>query len=242
VSDTQINFPPGKVVPLSASVVSYASRIGEDWRRAAQGMMDVALLCSEASERLSVTEKRQLIQQLPFKEPAFSKFVQIGKDARLHALHARGLLPPHYTIAYLLTRLTGEQLKSAVNEGVINPDMKRADLQGWLKAGRLWLRRDRPAIPDRRGAAVVAAQDEGAFAALEAAWIAAPDLQTAWTNATDAARERFVREVLRGEPDPAGASVAAAAAAAPSDCTRTHDGFIEPLTRYGLNCLGWGDR
>jgi hypothetical protein len=200
MSNNQIDFPRGKLPPhvtYPSLVRSYVARIGDSWRRAAEGMMEVARLCFEASEQLTVSDKRQLIQQLPFEEPAFSKFVQIGKDARLHALHARGLLPPHYTIAYLLTRLTDEQLKTAVSHKVIKPDMTRAELQDWLKAGRGWLQPDRPDIRDRRGAGVVAAQDEDAFATLAAAWSAAPDLQTAWTNATDAARERFVREVLR---------------------------------------------
>ena len=162
--------------------------------------MQVALLCSEASERLTVSEKKQLIKRLPFKEATFSKFVQIGKDARLHRLHARRVLPPHYTIAYLLTRLTDDQLHTAVKQGVISPDMNRADLQGWLKARRPRLVADPPPSLDCPGAA---AQDEEAFAALEAAWIAAPDLQTAWTTATDPARERFVREVLQVSAAPA---------------------------------------
>src|SRR5262245_29758378 len=161
-------------------------------------MMEVARLCCEASQLLTASEKKQLIKRLPFKESTFSKFVQIGKDARLHKLHARRQLPPHYTIAYPLTRLTDEQLK----QGVINPDMKRADLQGWLKARRLWMHKPSPAdhsapILDHRGAEAVAAQDERAFAALEAAWAAVPDLRAAWTNATAPARERFVREVLK---------------------------------------------
>jgi hypothetical protein len=105
------------------------------------------------------------------------------------------------TIAYPLTRLADEQLETAVKQGVINPDMKRADLQGWLKARRLWMQTASPAdhpapIVERAGAEVAAAQDEQAFAALETAWNAAPALQTAWTSATDPARERFVREVL----------------------------------------------
>jgi hypothetical protein len=132
VSDIQVNFPPGKDEPACIADVSparsYAARIVNSWRHAADGMMEVARLCSEASERLAVSEKKQLIKRLPFKEPTFSKFVRIGKDARLQRLHARRLLPPHYTIAYPLTRLTDEQLQTAVKQGVINPDMKRADL------------------------------------------------------------------------------------------------------------------
>jgi hypothetical protein len=191
-------------------------------------MMGVARLCFEASERLTVSAKRELIRQLPFKEAAFSKFVQIGKDAWLHALHAQRLLPPHYTIAYLLTRLTDEELKSAISEGVINPDMKRADLQRWLKARRLGMQNTSPAdhsppIRDR-GAGVVAAKDEGAFAALQAAWSAAPDLRAAWTNATDPARQRFVREVLRVNPVPPAPASQGAVAAVPKECTRAMTG------------------
>jgi hypothetical protein len=212
VSEIQTDFPRGKDEPASIADASparsYAARIVNSWRHAADGMMEVARLCCEASQLLTASEKKQLVKRLPFKESTFSKFVQIGKDARLQRLHARRLLPPHYTIAYPLTRLTNEQLETAAKQGVINPDMKRADLQGWLKARRLWMQTaspsDHPAqIVERPGAEVVAAEDEQAFAALAAAWSAAPALQTAWTSATDPARERFVREVLRVSPAPA---------------------------------------
>jgi hypothetical protein len=212
VSEIQANFPPGKDEPAriadASPARSYAARIVNSWRHAADGMMEVARLCSEASERLTVSEKKQLIKRLPFKEPTFSKFVQIGKDARLQRLHARRLLPPHYTIACPLTRLTDEQLQTAVKQGVINPDMKRAELQSWLKARQLWMANASPAdhsapIVDRPDAEVITAQDQQAFAALETAWSTASDLQTAWTNATHPARERFVREVLRVSIAPA---------------------------------------
>ena len=212
VTDIQTDFPPGKDEPASIADASparsYAARIINSWRHAADGMIEVARLCSEAGERLTVSERKQLIGRLPFEEATFSKFVQIGKDARLQKLHDRRLLPPHYTIAYLLTRLTDEQLEWGVKQGVINPDMKRADLQGWLKARRLWMQKASPAdhsapILERRGAEDIAAQDERAFAALEAAWAAAPDLRAAWTNATAPARERFVREVLQVSAAPA---------------------------------------
>lgn len=86
--------------------------------------------------------------------------------------------------------------------------MKRADLQGWLKARQRWMQKASPAdhsapVLDRRGAEDIAAQDEQAFATLKAAWAAAPDLRAAWTNATDPARERFTREVLQVSAAPA---------------------------------------
>jgi hypothetical protein len=99
VSDIRTDFPPGKDEPASIADASparsYAARIVNSWRHAADGMMEVTRLCCEANERLTVREKKKLIERLPFKEPTFSKFVQIGKDARLQSLHARRLLPPH---------------------------------------------------------------------------------------------------------------------------------------------------
>src|SRR5262249_57315632 len=96
------------------------------------------------SQHLTAREKKQFIKRLRLKEAPFRKFVKMGKDARLQRLPARRLPPPHYTIAYPLTRLTDVQLETAAKQGVINPDMKRADLQGWLKARRLWMQTASP--------------------------------------------------------------------------------------------------
>ena len=250
MSDTQIIFPPGKALPAridDASLIrSYADRISCGWHHAAEDMMGIARLCLEASQRLNLSAKKELIRQLPFKEAAFSKFVQIGKDAFLHALQAQRLLPPHYTIAYQLTRLTDEELKSALSEGVINPNMKRADLQSWLKARRLRMHDSSPAdhsppILDRCGAEVVAAKDELAFAALQAAW-SASELQTAWTNATDAARQRFVREVLLMSPVSPASLSPRAVATVPRDYRQTETGSWKRWRDLGLTVWAWRNR
>src|SRR5262249_30869976 len=82
VSEIQTDFPPGKDEPASIADASparsYANRIVNSWRHAADGMMEVARLCCEASQLLNPSEKKQLIKRLPFKESTFSKFVQIG--------------------------------------------------------------------------------------------------------------------------------------------------------------------
>ena len=139
MNDIQTDFSPGKEPPAciaeASPVDGYATRIGDGWRRATQGVMDVARVCFEASERLTVSQKKELVQQLPFKEPTFSKLGRIGKDTRLHAPEVERLLPPHYSIVYLLTKLTDDELEAAVKEGVLNPDMKRADLQKWRRGG-----------------------------------------------------------------------------------------------------------
>jgi hypothetical protein len=188
MDDIQTDFSPGKNLPAvvveTSLVESYAVRIDDGWRRVTQGVMKVAQLCFEASERLTATQKKELFQQLPFKQAAFSKLSRIGKDTRLHEPEVVRLLPPHYSIVYMLTKLTDDKLEAAINEGVINPDMKRADLQKWLSSGR----------PEVKRAAI---HDEQAFANLEIAWIAARQFRAEWVRAPDPVRERFAREVLR---------------------------------------------
>ena len=130
-------FSPGKNDPdlrnsEVPSVTTYASAINGHWQRGVDAFVNVGRLCAEAKARLTNAQKSILIQALPFGETAFSKFVQIGSDARLPEIQR--LLPPHYTTIYAVTLLTDEELKLAIAENVICPDMRRAELQRWRKS------------------------------------------------------------------------------------------------------------
>jgi hypothetical protein len=94
-------------------------------------MMEVARLCAEADARLTTAQKSELIEASPFGAATFSKFLRIGTDARLHTADMQRLLPAHYTTTYAITKLTDEELRWAIAEKVIHPDMKRAELQKW---------------------------------------------------------------------------------------------------------------
>ena len=96
--------------------------------------MNIARLCAEANERLTIAQKTELIQAPPFGDTAFSKFVQIGTDTRRHAPDIQRLLPPHYTTVYAVTLLTDQELSLAIAENVIHPDMQRAQLERWRKS------------------------------------------------------------------------------------------------------------
>jgi capsule polysaccharide modification protein KpsS len=88
--------------------------------------MQIGRLCAEANTHLTTAQKRQLIEALPFGDTAFSKFAQIGADIRLYAPHIQRLLPVHYTTTYAVTLLTDEELKQAIADNVLHPDMTRA--------------------------------------------------------------------------------------------------------------------
>src|SRR5258708_9764293 len=74
-----------------------------------------------------------MVHKWPLRGGVFGKAGGTGKATGLNAPEVERLLPPHYSIVYLLTKLTDDELEAAVKEGVINPDMKRADLQKWLR-------------------------------------------------------------------------------------------------------------
>ena len=114
-----------------SSVADYVTAIQVNWQQGVDAFMSIARLCAEASARLTALQKRELIQALPFGDSAFSKFVQIGTDTRLYAPDIQRLLPPHYTTVYAVTLLTDEELKRAVVEKVLHPDMQRAQLEKW---------------------------------------------------------------------------------------------------------------
>jgi hypothetical protein len=136
------NFSPGKDPDLdlrdgeASSVADYASAISRNWQRGVDAFMNIARLCSEANERLTTAQKRELIQALPFGDTAFSKFVGIGTDTRLHAPDIQRLLPPHYTTIYAVTSLTNEELSLAIADKVLHPDMQRAQLLKWRNSHR----------------------------------------------------------------------------------------------------------
>jgi hypothetical protein len=127
-------FSPGK--GLNLSVANYVSQIGQNWERGVDAFMTIARLCAEASARLTIAERGELLKQLPFGDSAFSKFVQIGNDHRLNTPELRRLLPPHYTITYAITLLTDQELQDAIAAKVIYPDLRRSELQKWRNSHR----------------------------------------------------------------------------------------------------------
>ena len=118
---------------LPTSIRSYAERIQGHWRKATASIMEVARLCAEANDRLSPSDKKQLLEAIPFSPPTFSKLAQIGTDRRLQSMRVQKLLPPNYSIMYSVAQLEDADFKTAIKEGIVNPTLKRADLQKWLE-------------------------------------------------------------------------------------------------------------
>ena len=87
-------------------------------------------------KKLSAEEKKKLFSELDFDKSTFSKLAKIGAHPQLQKESVRQLLPPSYTIVYKVGLLTEGELAQAIEEGVFNPGMTRAELDTWLAQQR----------------------------------------------------------------------------------------------------------
>ena len=115
------------------AIAKYVDAISGNWRRGVEAFLEIARLCAEAEERLDTAQQAELKAKLPFGATTFSKFRQIGLDARLRKPEVQLLLPAAYTTIYAITCLNDEDLNVAITEKIINPDVKRENLEKWRK-------------------------------------------------------------------------------------------------------------
>lgn len=117
---------------LSEKVKEYAKSINASWRKSTDSVIETAKLCAEADKKLKPSEKTKLFDVLAFNKATFSKLAKIGGHSHLLSQDVRPSLPPSYTILYEVAKLSEEDLKLAIKERVINPNMTRADLERWV--------------------------------------------------------------------------------------------------------------
>lgn len=113
--------------PSGDKVAAFADRISSNWQDTLDGIIRVAADCAAAKNELSRSEKRDLLERLPFGESMFSKLAAIGDDRRL--MKHQEPLPPSISTLYVLHKLSDEQFEAAVTEGTLKPDVTREDLQ-----------------------------------------------------------------------------------------------------------------
>ena len=102
-------------------------------RRTVEGFIKMGGMLIEAKRQLEHGEFTTMIQRvLPFGERTAQMLMAIASDKRLTTEPRGSLLPPHWRTLYELTRLPDEALERAFAEGIINPDMERADVQKLL--------------------------------------------------------------------------------------------------------------
>jgi hypothetical protein len=115
-----------------AKLQALANEINASWRKTTDQVLSTAKLCAEANEKLKVDEKKKLVALLDCGSATFSKLAKIGARPELQSDPIKSLLPPNYTIVYEVAKLPRADLNAAVEKGIINHKMTRADIAAWL--------------------------------------------------------------------------------------------------------------
>jgi archaellum component FlaC len=123
----------------------YRLRIEANWQKITTSIVAVAKACAEANDTLSASEKKMLLEQLPFGQAVFSKLAAIGNDKRLHKSQILKSLPPSYSIIYEVTHLGDKELNAAVAHKTITPSASRSEIVLLRKVGKGAQRKPRSA-------------------------------------------------------------------------------------------------
>ena len=98
---------------------------------------DILRTCSviaSAKDALSADDFRSLRDRAPITDKVWSKLLQIGLDTRLEEL--KESLPPKWSTIYLVHNLTDEELKDAMEDGAIHPQVSQGTFNRYLKEKR----------------------------------------------------------------------------------------------------------
>jgi len=131
----------------------YVEAIGTLWGRAQSAFLEIGKLLLKAKERLPHGEYTAALEaKLPFSSRTAYQLREATRwalemDKRQTIMLDR--LPGSYSIIYLLSTLDPPMLEAAESDGLIRPDLRRAELLAWRqdKAGRV---EDRASLEARR--------------------------------------------------------------------------------------------
>lgn len=118
------------------TVQSYVKAINTSWHKSTDSILETAKICAEAEKKLNADDKTKLYKNLIFSKATFSKLAKVGSQSRLLSEDVKPLLPPNYSILYDIAKLPEKELRQAIKDGIINPNMSRADLEAWTAEQR----------------------------------------------------------------------------------------------------------
>ncbi len=112
---------------------NHCSNILEAWFRGVPSILDTGRACWDADNALGPSKKKLLLKELPFSKSTFSKYVGIGATEWLHDAKVQNVLPPKFSVIYLLSNLKKDEFDLLADEGLLTPRLKRTDLERWIK-------------------------------------------------------------------------------------------------------------
>lgn len=115
---------------LRADPEAWAIRIRARWQMGVEAIISTGRLLLEAKEILPHGSFQRMVEeQLPFKIRMAQMLMTIAANPLFSNAQYIALLPPTVTTMYDCARLTPPEFERGVVEGIINPEMERADIE-----------------------------------------------------------------------------------------------------------------
>lgn len=115
--------------PKLTAQQAWAARISDAWRPTVAGVLATGRALIEAKERVANGEFGSLVKSdLPFGVRTAQRLMAIARDPRLTAPDIAAILPGSWRTLSELMQLSNDQFLHGIQEGVIRPEMTRADV------------------------------------------------------------------------------------------------------------------
>lgn len=126
-----VPVPAGSEAEARQVIDLYRERVLRSWRDAVEGIIECGRILLEAKKALPHGAWLALIgEELPFGPRTVQKLMAIAGDARFTEQRLpESYLPPHWSTLYELTRLDDDAFKALIDQGVIRPELSRAELK-----------------------------------------------------------------------------------------------------------------
>ena len=120
-------------MPAGKKAVSdfLADLLDKDLKGGVEEVLAIGSVVKDAKRHLTDTDFRDLRDRAPFQEKVWSKLLQIGLDDRLSSI--KDALPSGWSSIHQIHCLNDEELKEAVEQGVIHPRVSQGAINRWLK-------------------------------------------------------------------------------------------------------------
>ena len=116
--------------PTVTTRAQWAARISTAFRKCVEAVLEQGRLLIAAKDDLDYGDFTAMVESdLPFGPRTAQMLMAIAGDRRFSEANIASVLPSSWTTLYALTRLPDEAFERGIAEGVISPDMIRADVQ-----------------------------------------------------------------------------------------------------------------
>lgn len=112
----------------------WAIRISARWHASIEAVIDTGRLLIEAKASLRHGEWGGMIDEmLPFSARTAQTLMKIARDVRLSEPKTLLLLPASWGTLYEITKLSDDEIRTAIEKKIIRPDTERWEIEGFRR-------------------------------------------------------------------------------------------------------------